>query len=62
MPQDLRLVNNVLLILGVAALMAIVTAVLAYFVDIIPSAIGGSGTRVTSNAIVSAAIWPQNAG
>ncbi|MCI0561581.1 MAG: hypothetical protein MN733_24090 [Nitrososphaera sp.] len=50
-------VNNVLIILGITALMAIITTVLAYFVDLIPSAVNGSGSRLATS-ILNGAIPP----
>lgn len=49
--------NNVLIILGITALMAIITTVLAYFVDLIPSAVNGSGSRLATS-ILNGAIPP----
>lgn len=46
-------INNVLIILAITMLMAVVTAVLAYFADLIPSAI--NGTQITSNTSVAQA-------
>lgn len=43
-------INNVLIILAITMLMAVVTAVLAYFADLIPSAI--NGTQIASNMSV----------
>lgn len=45
-------INNVLIILAITMLMAVVTAVLAYFADLIPSAI--NGTQIASNVSVGA--------
>jgi hypothetical protein len=45
-------VRNVLIILGITALMAIATSVLAYFVDLVPSALDGNSTRVAANAAI----------
>jgi hypothetical protein len=44
-------VGNVLIILGITALMAIATTMLAYFVDLVPSALDGNSTRVAANAV-----------
>ncbi len=44
-------VSNVLIILGITALMAIATAMLAYFVDLVPSALDGNSTRVAASAV-----------
>jgi hypothetical protein len=41
-------IYNVLIILAITLLMAVVTTVLAYFVDLIPSAIY-SGAQITTN-------------
>lgn len=43
-------INNVLIILAITMLMAMVTAVLAYFADMIPSAM--NGTQISSNLSV----------
>lgn len=51
--QALGQINNVLIILAITMLMAVVTAVLAYFADLIPSAI--NGTQITSNTLVAQA-------
>lgn len=48
-------INNVLIILAITMLMAMVTAILAYFADLIPSAI--NGTQIAPNMSVS----PQSA-
>ena len=45
-------IYNVLLILAITMLMAMVTAMLAYFADLIPSAI--NGTQLASNMSVGA--------
>jgi hypothetical protein len=42
-------INNVLLILAITLLMAVATAAVAYFVDIVPSVVD-RGTQVASNA------------
>jgi hypothetical protein len=44
-------ISNVLIILAITMIMAVVTAILAYFADLIPSAI--NGTQV-ANVSVSA--------
>lgn len=44
-------VGNVLIILGITALMAIATTMLAYFVDLVPSALDGNSTRVAASAV-----------
>jgi len=44
-------VGNVLIILGITALMAIATAMLAYFVDLVPSALDGNSTQVAASAL-----------
>jgi hypothetical protein len=41
-------IYNVLIILAITLLMAVVTAVLAYFADLLPSVID-NGTRVAAN-------------
>ena len=46
-------INNVLIILAITMLMAVVTAALAYFADLIPSAI--NGTQIASNTLVAQA-------
>jgi hypothetical protein len=45
---------NVLIILVITLLMAVVTVVLAYFADIIPSVVD-NGTLIATNASVSSA-------
>jgi hypothetical protein len=45
-------IYNVLIILAITLLMAVVTAVLAYFADLIPSVVDG-GTLIASNTSVS---------
>jgi hypothetical protein len=45
-------VGNVLIILGITALMAIATTMLAYFVDLFPSALDGS-THVAASAVAN---------
>jgi len=46
-------INNVLIILAITMLMAVVTAVLAYFADLIPSAI--NSTQIALNTSVAQA-------
>jgi hypothetical protein len=41
-------INNVLIILGITLLMAVATAAVAYFVDLMPSVVD-RGTQVASN-------------
>jgi hypothetical protein len=48
--RELGQINNVLIILAITMVMAMVTAVLAYFADMIPSAI--NGTQISSNMSV----------
>ena len=45
-------IYNVLIILAITLLMALVTAVIAYFADLVPSAI--DGTQIASNMSVGA--------
>ena len=52
MQQVLGQIYNVLLILAITMLMAMVTAMLAYFADLLPSAI--NGTHLASNMSVGA--------
>ncbi len=46
-------INNVLIILAITMLMAVVTAMLAYFADLIPSVI--NGTQIALNTSVAQA-------
>jgi hypothetical protein len=46
--QALGQIHNVLIILAITLLMAVVTTVIAYFVDLIPSAID-SGAQISTN-------------
>lgn len=48
--RKLGQINNVLIILAITMLMAMVTAVLAYFADVIPLAI--NDTQISSNMSV----------
>lgn len=44
-------INNVLIILAITLLMAVVTAVLAYFADLMPSVVD-NGTLIAPNASI----------
>jgi len=48
-------IYNVLIILTITLLMAVATAVVTYFIDFVPSAIG-NGTQLTSNASLGATV------
>lgn len=50
--RGLGQIHNVLIILAITLLMAVVTAVLAYFADLIPSVVD-NGTFIASNKSVS---------
>ena len=47
-------INNVFLIVAITAAMAIVTAVLTFFVDMIAPAVTGNGTITAADAIAVA--------
>ncbi len=51
--QALGQIYNVLTILAITLLMAVITAVLAYFVDLLPSAID-NGTQIVTNVSLGA--------
>ena len=44
-------INNVFLIVAITAIMAIVTAVLAFFVDMVAPAFNGSATQTATDAV-----------
>ena len=46
-------VNNVFLIVAITAVMAIVTSVLTFFVDLVAPAISGNGTQTATDAVAA---------
>ena len=52
-PSHLGQVNNVFLIVAITAVMAIVTAVLTFFVDLVTPAISGNGTQTAADILVA---------
>lgn len=53
-PSHLGQTNNVFLIVAITAIMAIVTAVLTFYVDMVTPTITGSGTQTAADALAIA--------
>jgi hypothetical protein len=51
LPAHLGQVNNVFLIVAITAVMAIVTAVLTFFVDLVAPAVIGNSTQTATDAL-----------
>jgi hypothetical protein len=48
-------VNNVLIILAITLLMAVVTALIAYFADVVPAVVD-NGTHLASNTSIGSQV------
>lgn len=48
-------VNNVLIILAITLLMAVVTALIAYFADVVPAVVD-NGTHLASNTSIGSRV------
>lgn len=53
LPAQLGQINNVFLIVAITAVMAIVTAVLTFFVDLVAPSITGNATQTASDILVA---------
>lgn len=52
-PSHLGQVNNVFLIVAITAVMAVVTAVLTFFVDLVTPTITGNSTQTAADALAA---------
>lgn len=56
-PEHMKQVNNVFLIVAITALMAILTAIITFFVDMLPPALNGTKSAADAVAIAIQRTW-----